>query len=129
MSLATCDLQGACDLDNQRMLGLFLAALEHPRPRARLVAAYGDFAWHALDDKELGYRMTREASGLEPSEPVYHESTLRFAAAMGDSAEVARQWAALQRLNIGNRLAGDLATLAPLVKGAAPNTQERSPLQ
>jgi protein O-mannosyl-transferase len=129
MSLATCDLQGACDLDNQRMLDLFLAALDHPRPRARLVAAYGDFAWHALGDKALGYRMTRSASDLEPSEPVYHISALRFAAAMGDTAEVNRQWAALQRLNMGNRLGADLATLAPLVNDASTGAHDTSQLQ
>ncbi|QWT18400.1 hypothetical protein KPL74_11670 [Bacillus sp. NP157] len=122
MSLSSCDIEQSCDLDNQRMLRLFLAALAHPRPRARLIASYGDFAWRSLEDKQLGYEMTRHAAEVEPAEPAYHISTLRLAAAMGDAPEVKKQWDALQRLNVGNRLGSDLAALAPAVREAAAST-------
>ena len=119
MSLTSCLLQNGCDLPDDKMLALYLAALSHPAPRSRLLAAYSDFAWNALSDRKLGYAMIRRATAAEPSEPAYHITTLRYALAMGDIAVAREQLTSLQRLNIGRRLDGDIDPLRTQIEAAA----------
>jgi hypothetical protein len=111
MSLTTCSLQHGCDLPNGKLLDVFIAALSHPAPRARLLAAYSDFAWRALKDYPLGYAMIRRATEAETSEPAYHVTAFRYALVMHDRAEADRQLAQLQSLNAGGRLDATIATL------------------
>lgn len=113
MSLTTCALQQGCDLPADKLLDVYQAALSHPSPRSRLLAAYSDFAWNGLGDHTLGYAMIRRATEAEPTEPAYHITTFRYALAMGDRKVVDEQMARLQSLNVGGRLN---ATLAPLQK-------------
>jgi hypothetical protein len=119
ISLSSCLLQKGCDLPDDRMLAVYMAALSHPWPRSRLLAAYSDFAWNELGDRALGYAMIRRATSVEPSEPAYHITTLRYALAMGDVAVARDQLASLHRLNIGRRLDGDIAPLRAQVDAAA----------
>ena len=123
MSLTTCLLQNACALPDDKMLAVYMAALSHPAPRSRLLAAYSDFAWNALNDRQLGYAMIRQASSVEPSEPAYHITALRYAVAMGDIAVARDQLASLQRLNIGRRLDGDIGPLRAQIEAAATTTR------
>jgi len=111
MSLASCKLEGDCDLDLQRLLDLYVAALSHPKPHARLVGSYSDFAWTALHDRRLGFAMAKEASAIEPDEPAYHVTAARQAIALGDVKTARTQIAELRRLNVGNRLGSTLASL------------------
>lgn len=113
MSLTTCSFQQGCDLPADKLLGVYQAALSHPSPRPRLLAAYADFAWNGLDDHTLAYAMIKRASEEEPAEPAYHVTTLRFALATGDRKVADAQMAYLQSLNVGGRLN---ATIAPLQK-------------
>jgi len=118
MSLSTCLLQQGCDLPADKMLAVYLAALSHPSPRSRLLAAYSEFAWAELGDHALGYAMIRRATSAEPSEPAYHITTLRYALAMGDIAVARDQLASLQRLNVGRRLDSDIGPLTEQIDAA-----------
>ncbi|UPG91444.1 bacterial transcriptional activator domain-containing protein [Luteibacter aegosomaticola] len=111
ISLTTCKLQGLCDLPNDRMVTAYLAALSHPNPRARLLAAYADLAWHSLGDRELAFKMLQNAVSAEPSEPAYRLTLARRALSLGRPDEARRQLAGLQRLDIGGRLAEDIRSL------------------
>ncbi len=113
MSLSTCALQQGCDLPVDKLLDVYQAALSHPSPHSRLLAAYADFAWSGLDDHTLGYAMIKQATEKEPTEPAYHVTTIRFALAMGDRKEADDQMARIRSLNVGGRLN---ATIAPLQK-------------
>jgi protein O-mannosyl-transferase len=68
-SLSTCSLKGMCTLPANRIVRLYLAALTHPDPRARLLAAYADFAWSGLRDTQLAFRLSKDASATMPSLP------------------------------------------------------------
>lgn len=122
MSLSTCALQKGCNLPNDKLLGLYLAALSHPAPHSRLLAAYSEFAWAALGDHPLGYSMIRKATEVEPSEPSYHITTLRYAIAMDDLAMARDQLSRLQRLNVGGRLSSQISLLQAQIDVASAST-------
>jgi hypothetical protein len=118
MSLTTCALQQSCDLPADKLLDLYQAALLHPAPHSRLLAAYADFAWSGLNDHTLGYAMVKKATEKEPTEPAYHVTTIRFALAMGDRKGADDQMTRLQSLNIGGRLNAIIAPLQKQIEAA-----------
>lgn len=96
------------------MMAAFMAALSHPNPSARLLAAYGDYAWNVLHDRELGERMTREAAEAKPDEPAYQITLVRMLVVMGHTAEAREALGNLQRMNIGGSLDKSLGELRAL---------------
>lgn len=110
-ALTQCQREGLCDLSKQRMLDAFLAALSHPRPSARLLANYGDYAWNVLGDRELGIRMAKAASAADPAVPVYHVTLARQALVLGRLDEVRQQIDVLRHLNVGGSLDPVIAEL------------------
>lgn len=60
-SLSHCQHKGDCPPDTQPLLAAFLAALDHPQPSGRLLAAYGAFAANQLGDYALAERALSEA--------------------------------------------------------------------
>lgn len=127
ISLSTCALQQGCDLPVDKLLGLYQAALSHPSPHSRLLAAYADFAWSSLEDHTLGYAMIRLATEKEPAEPAYHVTTVRFALAMGDRKVAEDQMARLQSLNVGGRLNTTIAPLQKQIEAAHAASAPSSP--
>jgi hypothetical protein len=111
MSLSSCSLEGLCALPSDQLLRLYVAALSHPKPRGRLLAAYGEFAWNILGDRELGFRMAQAASAAEPAEPAYHITVVREALVLGKTDLVAEHMAALHRLNLNGRLDDSIKSL------------------
>ncbi|WP_413623892.1 hypothetical protein [Luteibacter sp. Lutesp34] len=111
IALTTCRLEGHCQLSSNRLLELYVAALSHPRPRARLIGSYSDFAWSVLEDKRFAYQLAQEASSIEPSEPAYHVTVVKQALAMGDFETAERHIAELEQLNIGDRLESTVTSL------------------
>lgn len=114
-ALTKCAREGTCKLPENRMVAAFLAALDHPRPRPRLLAIYGDYAWNVLDDHTLGARMITEAVKAKPEEPAYHITLTRMLAAQERYDEARQQIRALEKLNIGGRLDGSIAGLRALL--------------
>lgn len=111
MSLSSCSLEEQCNLPPDQLLRLYMAALSHPNPRGRLLAAYSDFAWNGLGDRDLGFRMAQAASAAEPAEPAYHITVVRQALVLGQEAVVTEHMAALHRLNLNGRLDGSIKAL------------------
>jgi hypothetical protein len=114
-ALTLCNREGRCDLSKQRMIEAYLAALSHPNPSARLLAMYGDYAWNALDDHDLGLRMTQEAVQAAPDESAYRITLIRMLVAQDRLNEARLQIRALETLNIGGRLDGSIAGLQALL--------------
>ena len=114
-ALAKCAGDGACPLSTGRMVQAFEAALDHPNPSARLQATYGDYAWNMLGNHTLGLSMIEGAVKSAPSEPAYRITLVRMLAARGNYADAWRQIQALQALNIGGRLARNIAALRTLL--------------
>ncbi|WP_448100685.1 hypothetical protein [Luteibacter jiangsuensis] len=114
-SLVQCKQNGLCDLPNSRLMNAFLAALSHPRPSARLLANYGDFAWNSLRDKQLGQRMLEAAVKAKPDEPAYRITLARMAVSNGDRPLARQQRDALNTLNIGGSLTSDIASIDHLL--------------
>ncbi|HEY1182267.1 MAG TPA: hypothetical protein VGE56_08190, partial [Rhodocyclaceae bacterium] len=86
-TLARCARDHICDLPKEKMLAMFSAALGHPEPSAILYAAYGDYAWNVLDDKELGLRLAEVAAQKAPKDPVYLITHIKMLAALSRGAE------------------------------------------
>jgi hypothetical protein len=114
-SLTQCAREHRCDLPKGRMMEAFMAALSHPRPSARLLAIYGDYAWNVLDDKALGERMTAEAVKTKPDEPAYRITLARMLVTQGRYDEARHAITQLQKLNIGGRLDSAIARLNALL--------------
>ena len=127
MSLSACAIQQGCDLPADKLLDVYQAALSHPSPHSRLLAAYADFAWSGLNDHALGYAMIRLATEKEPTEPAYHLTTARFALAMGDRKVAADQLARLKSLNVGGRLNTTIASLQKQIEAAQSANATSSP--
>jgi hypothetical protein len=122
-ALTQCAREKNCDLSTSRMMDAFIAALDHPNPRPRLLATYGDYAWNVLGDHELGERMTKEAVSAQPGEAAYRITLVRMLAALGRSAEARQSFEQLKKLNIGGRLNGSLEELLTLpgMQGSNPH--------
>jgi len=114
-ALTQCVRSGRCDLPTDRMMSAFMAALDHPNPRPRLLATYGDYAWNVLDDHALGERVTRDAVAAAPGEPAYRITLIRMLAAQGRKADAEQALQQLQTLNIGGRLNSSLDELRAML--------------
>jgi hypothetical protein len=113
-ALTECVRHDMCDLPQSRMIEAFLSALGHPKPDARLLANYSDYAWNVLDDHELGARVAAEAVNAEPSEPAYRITQIRMLVALGRKSDAIEALRQLESLNIGGRLDQSLAELRKL---------------
>lgn len=111
IALTTCRLEGHCQLSSNRLLELYVAALSHPKPRARLIGSYSDFAWSVLEDRRFAYQLAQEASSIEPGEPAYHVTVVKQALALGDFATAKMHISELEQLNIGDRLESTVTSL------------------
>jgi len=118
-ALAQCARDRACPLPTDRMVHAFEAALDHPKPSARLQATYGDYAWNVLGEHDLGLRMIEGAVNDAPSEPAYHITLVRMLLAAGRHDAAAREIQALERLNIGGRLDSSIHQLREQIVAAA----------
>ena len=114
-ALTQCAREKNCDLSTSRMMEAFMAALDHPHPRPRLLATYGDYAWNVLGDHELGERVTRDAVAAAPGEPAYRITLIRMLAAQGRKADAEQALQQLQTLNIGGRLNSSLDELRAML--------------
>lgn len=114
-SLAQCDRTGQCDLPPGDLTRVFLAALAHPLPSARLMAVYGDFAWNALNDRTLGQRMLEGAVRAKPDEPAYRITLIRMLIASGQLEAARTERAQLAARNIGGALDDDIASIDKLL--------------
>jgi len=113
-ALTQCMHDHECDLPKNRMTSVYLAALSHPNPTARLLAMYGDYAWNALNDHTLGERMTTDAVAASPYEPAYRITLVRMLVVQGRMQEAHEALLQLQHLNYGGRLNHTLAELRAL---------------
>lgn len=110
-ALAQCARDGACSLPTDRMVHAFEAALDHPKPSARLKATYGDYAWNVLGDHALGLQMINSAVEAAPSEPAYRITLVRMLLALERYPQASKQIRFMQTLNIGGRLDHDITKL------------------
>ncbi|MEO7067465.1 MAG: hypothetical protein ABI114_11190 [Rhodanobacter sp.] len=117
-ALAKCASEQQCNLPHDRMVQAFTAALAHPKPNARLLATYGDYAWNVLNDHVLGEQMIEKATTASPDEPAYQITLIRMLSAQGRNTEAREALKQLETLNYGGRLDKSLAELHAL-----PNMQ------
>jgi hypothetical protein len=94
-----------------RMIQSFEAALSHPDPSSRLLANYGNYAWNALNDHELGERMLVDAVTSAPNEPAYQITLIRMLIVTDQTAKARAALDRLETLNIGGRLNQAIAEL------------------
>lgn len=122
-ALAQCARDGSCLLPADRMVQAFDAALSHPNPSSRLQAIYGDYAWNVLNNRALGLRMTEGAVNNAPNEPAYRITLVRMLLASSRRDAAMRQIQALQRLNIGGRLNGDIHEFRKKIDATAKSNE------
>lgn len=99
-NLWQCQQQQVCPERNTELIQAFQAALEHPRPNARLLAIHADFAANALHDNSLATQELRRAVGLEPSKPVYRFNLIQLLLASGQIKPAREEIAALRKYNL-----------------------------
>lgn len=125
IALTSCAVQHGCRFSIERLGEAFGAALSHPAPHGRLLAAYADYQWQLRGDKAAAYTAARQAVEAEPSEPVYRTNLGRLAIANHDRQSATRQLDALSRMNVGGLYDADIATLRKAIDamphGPAPH--------
>jgi hypothetical protein len=114
-ALTKCAIDQLCPLPPQRMVDAFLAALNHPAPRPRTLAAYSDYAWNVLQDRTLAEQLAADAVAAAPRESVYRITLIRMLIVQGKSVEAESQLAALSRLNVGGQLDNELRALETML--------------
>jgi hypothetical protein len=117
-ALTDCARDGRCNLPRDRMIAAFEAALTHPRPSARVLATYSDYAWSVLDDHPLGQRMIERAITAAPAEPAYRITLGRMLLTSGHPDEAQRQVDKLKAINVGGRLDQDIHALQQRIDSA-----------
>lgn len=117
-ALTDCARDGRCNLPQARMIAAFEAALTHPRPSARVLATYSDYAWSVLGDRPLGQRMIERAVAAAPDEPAYRITLGRMLLASGDADAAQRQADKLKAINVGGRLDKDIHALQQRIDSA-----------
>lgn len=110
-ALSACLREASCHFPAQDLLDAYLAAMDHPKPSARLLAMYANFAWSTLNDKPLALRVQKEAVAASPAETAYRIGLAKMATGTGDFAEANAQIESLAHMNMGGRLDRDIATL------------------
>lgn len=118
-ALTHCATKGECKLPQQRMVQAFLAGLSHPHPDVRLLAAYADYAWNAMQDPALGLRMAKATVDAAPREPAYRITLLRMQVASGDTDAARQQLLALEKLDVAGDLRRSITSARTLIDGAA----------
>lgn len=121
--MTRCAINGACGFDADQMQTAFDAALSHPRPRASVFAAYGDYAWNVLEDRPQAMALLERAITADAGEPAYHATLARMAIIMGDTALAARELEALQKLNHGGRLDQEVSRLKGQLQSMRSKTE------
>lgn len=116
-ALSQCARGGQCDLPRDEMVRAYQAALSHPAPSARLQSMYGDYAWNVLGDRELGLRMTRQASETAPRESAYLVTLIRMEIATGRRDAAEEDIKRLRDLNIGGSLDSSIKQLSDQLTG------------
>jgi hypothetical protein len=117
-ALTDCARDGRCNLPRERMIAALEAALTHPRPSARVLATYSDYAWSVLDDHPLGQRMIERAITAAPAEPAYRITLGRMLLTSGHPDEAQRQVDKLKAINVGGRLDQDIQALQQRIDSA-----------
>ncbi|WP_109124902.1 hypothetical protein [Dyella sp. C11] len=113
-ALAQCQQEGRCDLSTPRMTEAFNAALAHPRPTARLLAMYSNYAWNTLGDRSKGMALMNQAVETAPSEPAYRITQVRMLVALGRVEDARRATRQLEAQNIGGSLDKSISDLNAL---------------
>lgn len=87
MALTRCARDKQCNLPVERMVDTYLTALSHPQPSARLLAAYGDYAWNVLGDHDLAETLARDSVRAQPSVAAYRITLIKMLLARGKRAD------------------------------------------
>lgn len=103
-TLTQCARDKDCRLPESRMIAAFLAAVSHPKPSARILSTYSDYAWNVVGDRDLGEKLATDAVKRAPREPAYRETLIRMLLAQGNLTQAKETLAGLSYLNIGGSL-------------------------
>jgi hypothetical protein len=109
VSLGDCAADDLCHFPPQAMLGMYAAALSQG-PQPTVLASYGKYALHVLDDAVLAERLWTDAVAADPGNAQYRYNLARLYLLKGDVAAARAQRDALHRLGaVANRgLVADL---------------------
>lgn len=113
MSLTQCVRNEICALDQQRMINMFLSALDHDTKRPRVLAAFGDYAWNVLQDHALALELATEVVKLDPRQPEYLITLFKMQSALNLNTAAQATWGRLEELNHAGRLNRRLSQLRP----------------
>lgn len=108
MALTQCARDGECSIPIEFMVEMFITATSHSNTGARILAAYGDYAWNVLNDKTLALSLARDATLRAPDEPTYLITLLRMQRATGHTDEAQETQARLEAMNTFGRLNGEI---------------------
>lgn len=88
-SLTACQREGRCELDDERMLSLYLAALKHGATSASVMYSYAIFAFNRLHDKPLALQLARDAA--QSPDQQYRLNLVNFLIDLGQKDEAAAE--------------------------------------
>jgi len=117
-SLVTCQHQGVCSLPPQEMLSAFLAAMDHPNSRARLMAAYGAFAANQLRDYALAETLFKDAIAASPQVEGYRIDLARIFYLQGQFSQASLTVNQIQNRDLDQTQREDVTQLKKQIRKA-----------
>jgi tetratricopeptide (TPR) repeat protein len=116
-SLTDCQRSGRCNLDDERMLQIYLAASAHEPADPSVLYSYAIFAFNRLEDTELALRLARDAA--KSRDPQYQLNLVNFLLDIGRYDEARIELDALRkRVRIGSMTAELHAAAQRLAEGS-----------
>lgn len=115
IALMYCMRDHQCLLSKSRMNSAFQAAISHPEPSARILAAYGEYAWNLLSDVGLGEQLMTAAIKTAPGEAAYRITLFRMLISEEKYDDAKLQLAKLQLLNVGGYLDNEITAMRLLL--------------
>ena len=109
VDLTECQRAGRCPTDDTAMVGIYLAAIDNPRPQPAAFYAYAIFAFNRLHDEELALKLARAAADAPPHDPQYRLNLVNFLIDRGRYDEARRELAVLHGHAHLGRLAAGIA--------------------
>jgi hypothetical protein len=115
-----CRVKGSCKLDDNQLFNTFLAVLQRNPDSALAHSMYANYAFNVIGDRELAFRMLREAIRLDGDNPQYRLNLAKLlTAANTGHQERDALLAQVKAANIDGRYDAELSAIDQMSRQAA----------
>lgn len=120
--LTKCAVAGDCAFEPQHMIAIYEASLARS-VQIKVLAAYSDYLWNVIEDREQALILALQASHRKPDEAAYVVTVGRMATVLGRPVLLRQQILLLEQRNRAGRYSNEIASLYSLLSIAEHNAK------